>query len=256
MRRLRLGDLRKLFADRCRGIILPDDDAGRDYLKELLLPISLGAHEGVKRPAGMIQIWGPIDRMLHEIESWAPWMEEDEAQEVLEEIDLMPAWQRKPKAKTLGERLNVSYPERARLQLRTIGPCDVTEAGMVLLRKQKSRQRMRRRRLLNGARSQSDSTARTKPWLVKGISRRTYYYRLKHEQSNCTTSCAINLTKTGYELVQKIQEGKEGKEGIVSVFPPATPAGQIQTCADGFLSADDSAWLVDAISPLPLSEAA
>ena len=47
MRRLRLGDLRRLLRDRCRGSILPDDDAGRDYLRELLLPISLGPHEAV-----------------------------------------------------------------------------------------------------------------------------------------------------------------------------------------------------------------
>src|SRR6516165_4788096 len=31
MRRLRLGDLRKLLQDRCRGSVLPDDDAGREY---------------------------------------------------------------------------------------------------------------------------------------------------------------------------------------------------------------------------------
>ena len=86
LRRLRLGDLRKLFADRCRGPILSDDDAGRDYLRELLLPISLGPAEAVRRP-GAIQIWGPTDRMLHEIELRTPWMSEDEAQELLDQPD-------------------------------------------------------------------------------------------------------------------------------------------------------------------------
>jgi len=38
LRRLRLGELRKLLRDRC-GSVLPDDDAGREYLRELLLPI-------------------------------------------------------------------------------------------------------------------------------------------------------------------------------------------------------------------------
>jgi hypothetical protein len=101
LRRLRLGELRKLFADRCRGSVLPDDDAGRDYLRELLLPISIGSHEAVKRP-GAIQIWGPTDRMRREIELRAPWMSEDETEELLLEINLMPTWQRKPKAGTLG----------------------------------------------------------------------------------------------------------------------------------------------------------
>ena len=52
--------------------------------------------------------------MIHEIELRAPWMCEDEAQELLDEINLMPPWQRKPKARTLGERLQVVYGERAR----------------------------------------------------------------------------------------------------------------------------------------------
>ena len=41
IRRLRLGDLRRLLRDR-NGAVLPDDDAGREYLLELLLPISVG----------------------------------------------------------------------------------------------------------------------------------------------------------------------------------------------------------------------
>ena len=122
MRRLRLGDLRKLFADRCRGAIPPDDDAGGEYLRELLRPISLAPNEASSAIGG-VRIWGPTDRMLHEIELRAPWMSEDEAQELLDEINLEPAWQRKPKARTLGERLNVPYGERARLRLQTIGCC-------------------------------------------------------------------------------------------------------------------------------------
>src|SRR5215472_12998364 len=79
--------------------------------------------------------------MRREIELWAPWMSEDEAREFRLEINSMPMWQRKPMARTLGERLNVPYAERARLGLRTIGPCDMTEAGMDAIRKQKKRQR-------------------------------------------------------------------------------------------------------------------
>jgi len=112
IRRLRLGDLRRLFADRCRGSVLPDDDAGREYLVELLLPISLSPYEAIRR-SGAVGIWGPTDRMRHEIECWAPWMSEDEARELRLEINSMPVWQRKPKPRTLGERLNVPYAERA-----------------------------------------------------------------------------------------------------------------------------------------------
>src|SRR6516164_3300939 len=130
LRRLRLGELRKLLRDRC-GSVLPDDDAGREYLRELLLPISLGPYEAIRRP-GATQLWGPTDRMRAEIERWAPWMSEDEARELRLDINAMPTWQRKPMASTVGERLQVTYAERSRLQIRTIGPCDMTEKAMAL----------------------------------------------------------------------------------------------------------------------------
>lgn len=47
MRRLRLGDVQKVLQHRY-GHTLPDDDAGREDLRELLLPISLGPEAGRK----------------------------------------------------------------------------------------------------------------------------------------------------------------------------------------------------------------
>jgi hypothetical protein len=232
MRRLRLGDLRRLVGDRCRGAILPDDDAGREYLKELLLPISLGPNEAVKR-ARAIEVWGPANRMRREIELWAPWMTDDEAQTLIDEINLMPPWQRKPKARTLGERLQVPYGERARLGLRTIGPCDMTEAGMAVIRKQKKRQRDRLRRLSQGIKPRAEYLAtanlsQTKPWLALGISRRTYYYRI--ENGRCTSPRQVNLLKAEIALVQeKLLDSKASECGRVST---PTPAGQTETCAN------------------------
>ncbi len=236
LRRLRLGDLRRLFADRCRGPSLPDDDAGRDYLKELLLPISLGPHEAVKRP-GAVKLWGPTDRMRREIELWAPWMSDDEARELIDEVNLMPTWQRKPKARTLGERLSVPYGERARLHLRTIGPCDMTEKAMALIRKQRKRQRDKlRRQRRPRAEYLAASISQTKPWIEEGISRRAWYYRLK--KANCTGVHPINLTKTGRTLVQTGNSEGTGSEcGRPST---ATPAGQTETYAD--IWAEEAVW--------------
>lgn len=92
IRRLRLGNLRKLLRDR-NGPILPDDDAGREYLVELLLPISVGPHAAIKMP--------------NAVEVWAPWMQHKEAEAIIDQINLMPIWQRKPTARVLGERLRV-----------------------------------------------------------------------------------------------------------------------------------------------------
>src|SRR6516164_4782998 len=111
IRRLRLANLRKLLRDR-NGPILPDDDAGREYLVELLLPISVGPNADIKMP--------------NAIEVWAPWMQKDEATQIIDHINRMPIWERKPKAKPLGERLNVTYAQRERLKLWTIQACDLT----------------------------------------------------------------------------------------------------------------------------------
>src|SRR5262249_43701424 len=76
LRRLRLGDLKRLFRHRY-GPTLFDDDAGRDDLFELLLPVSLRG-----KSAGKV--------MRNVIETWAPWMEAAEAYILLQRIEIMP----------------------------------------------------------------------------------------------------------------------------------------------------------------------
>src|SRR5262249_55288452 len=149
IRRLRFANLCKLLRDR-NGPVLPDDDAGREYLLELLLPISVGPHADIKMP--------------YAIEVWAPWMQKDEATQVIDHINQMPIWQRKQTARILGERLRMTNGERERLKLWTIAPCDMGSKGMDLWRKHKDRERKRRRRQLWGAKSQATSISKTKPW--------------------------------------------------------------------------------------------
>jgi len=191
IRRLRLANLRKLLRERC-GHTLPDDDAGREYLFELLLPISVGPHADIKMP--------------NAIEVWAPWMQKDEATQIIDHINRMPIWERKPKARELGERLRVINPERERLKLWTIAPCDMSQKGMTWWRKHKDKARKRRLRQLSGAKSQTTSTSRSKPWTQLGISRASWYRRRE------TTSSEVKLTSTEDKLVslEKRQVSKEG----------------------------------------------
>jgi hypothetical protein len=107
MRRLRLGDLRR-YCRACYGYQLPDDDAGREVLFELLLPISLGPE--------------PSRIMSNVIAVQAPWMSQGEAGELIDQVSRMPETARKPTAKVLGERLNVTNADRERLRLCRIRP--------------------------------------------------------------------------------------------------------------------------------------
>ena len=97
MRRLRLGDLQKVLRNHY-GHTLPDDDAGREDLFELLLIASLGP-EGERKMANAIEVN-------------APWMGADEASQLTDQINRIPTYLRKRTARELGNRLRVTNHER------------------------------------------------------------------------------------------------------------------------------------------------
>jgi hypothetical protein len=191
IRRLRLGNLRTLFRYRY-GPVFPNDDAAREDLRELLLPISVGANASIK--------------MERAIEVWAPWMAPDEATQLIDDINLTPIYHRKPTASTLGQRLRLTNAERERLRLWTIAAHDMTPEQAAEYRRAKEAARKRRYRQSRGGKPRAEYEAaginQIKPWLALGISRRTWYYRLK---ANCTTSSALKLVTTEDRLVQSEQ---------------------------------------------------
>ena len=105
------------------GHTLPDDDAGREDLFELLLSISLGP-EGERKMANAIEVS-------------APWMGADETGQLIDQINRIPAYQRKRTARELGERLRVTNRERELLKLKTIKPFDMTDKQLKEQRKAK-----------------------------------------------------------------------------------------------------------------------
>jgi hypothetical protein len=167
---------------------LPNDDAGREYLRELLLPISLGL--------------SPARIMANIIEVQAPWMSGTEGKTLIEEIQRIPKRNRTPSGKALGKRLNLTNAERERLRLWTIHPVDMNAAQMAAQRKAKHRARMQRNRQEDGAAPRkkwlATSLSKQKPWKAEGISRATWYRREALRQvraPSCETEtgpCEIN----------------------------------------------------------------
>lgn len=160
IRRLRLGDLKRLLRSRY-GHTLPEDDAGRDDLRLLLCTISMGQ--------------GDWTKLKNTIEVWAPWMDTDEALQLIEEINRTPDYLRKPKARLLGEKMRLLNHERQALGIRTIAPIDVTDEQMAEQRKARKRARQLRRRKAKGSKPRevylTNSLTRQKPWESEGISR-------------------------------------------------------------------------------------
>jgi hypothetical protein len=189
LRRLRLGNLRTLFHHRY-GPELPDDDAGREDLRELLLPISVGPNADIKIRKAM--------------EIWASWLSIAEATQLIDQINRTPIYHRKPNAQQLGFRQRVTNAERERLRLWTIAPYDMTAEELQEQRRTKDRNRKRRRRRKAGSVPRSaylaKSLSRQKPWEIAGISRRTWYRR------RGTSPSEVELVKSGTDLChQKIR---------------------------------------------------
>jgi hypothetical protein len=243
-RRVRFGQLRRLLRDRC-GAVLPNDDAGREYLFELLLVISLWPHEARRGPSG-VRLWGPADKMRHAIEVWTPWMSENEASDLCIQITDIPKWERWRSNRALGEALGLTYGERARLKLKDILPYDIPEAGMALMRKRSKRQRERLRRQAQGAKSRAEylaaSLTRTKPWIAAGFKTRRTWER--NGKPDVASPCQTKLsTKDEHALATKEEHGSEASECVRC--PTATHPVQTGTCVnDGFLPASEAAWMV------------
>ena len=97
LRRNRLGDLWKLIENRYGSRVLPDDDAGRWDLFELLLLISLG-----ERPAA---------KMQNTIETAAPWLSAEEAESMVAHITVaLDRHERWCSPRVLGNRLRQKEP--------------------------------------------------------------------------------------------------------------------------------------------------
>ena len=173
--RLRLGNIRTCLRHRY-GHTLPDDDAGREDLLELLLPASL-------RPKDPIRI------MANMVEVWAPWMSKPEAQGLIQQIEQMPPSLRTRTAQELGERFNITNAERERLRLWTIAAVDIAEDQRAEQRKAKKRARDIRRRREDGSEPRAvylaTSKNRRQPWKAEGISRATWYRQQKRAASTC-----------------------------------------------------------------------
>jgi hypothetical protein len=167
VRRLRYGALIKLFRHRW-GYVLPDDDAGRGDLWELVTNVSLA-------------VGAPEKKIAFIIETWEPWMQPDEAAAMVEHVKMLTIYERTPTAKQLGERVRLTNAERERLKLWPIKPIDANDDQIEEQRKARKRERLAQKRKANGIRTRTsylaELTSKPRPWEAKGISRSTWYRR-------------------------------------------------------------------------------
>ena len=129
VRRLRYGDVLKLIRHRYGTSGVPDDDAGRPDLMELLYLASMA-------PAS------PEKKIRNNIELHAPWMQAEEIEALIRHLDLTPHYQKVRTAEELGRLLHLTNAEREPLKLWRLRPIDMTPEQ--LAQQTNKRERIRR----------------------------------------------------------------------------------------------------------------
>jgi hypothetical protein len=146
--------------------------------------------------------------MVKAIEVWAPWLNPDEAQQLIDRINRSPIHERKPTKRTLGKRLRLLNQEREALGIRTIAPTDTTDEQMAEQRKAKDRARKERRRRKAGSKAReayiANSLSKKQPWLSEKISRAQWYR--KQKKAHETGPSAIKLATVKDTLVSLKEE--------------------------------------------------
>lgn len=202
LRRRRLGDLQRLYRHRYGRTLLPDDDAGREDLRELLLIASLA--------------YNPERTMRNTIGNWAPWMDKEEATQMIDDVNRTPIYERKTKARELGDRLRLTDYERKTLAIVTIRPFDVTDDELLKRRKAKDAERKWRKRREAQKKPRdawlaTHQISRQQPWKKRGISRATWYRRrakpVRQVRETGVSAIKFNTVKDGLVSVESQRRG-------------------------------------------------
>jgi hypothetical protein len=193
IRRLRLGDLQRFLRKRY-GHSLPDDDAGREDLRELLLLASLA--------------YNPERTMRSMIKTWVKWMAQTEAEQLMDDITRTPIYLRKPSARLLGDRLGLTDRERQELAIVTIRPHDMTDEQLGQRRKAKDAERKWRKRRAAKIKPReawlANCKGRLKPWVKLGMSRASWYRKQAKLRQLRETSVSAVKFKGRTDLSQSV----------------------------------------------------
>jgi hypothetical protein len=146
------------------GNSLPDDEFGRVVLFELLNQMKLDG--------------ASADDMRNIALDLMPEIDDDDSLD-----DMIKGNGKKRSADQIAKILGIDYQMRTFLDLRSIGACDVPKAERARLQRQKEAMDKAWQREQAGAKPQSKSAARTRPWIAMGIGKTKYYTLKKAEKA-------------------------------------------------------------------------
>jgi hypothetical protein len=150
--RRRTNELTRIYRDQYPGG-LPHNKLGVKYAKYMCRTMAFD-------PDNVRPQW---------LNRYVPWLANDIRDDLL---TFGPHWY---SAKSLAQHLELCDEDRERLDVRTIAAIDVTDEERKVINQNKHREAEERYRRKNGAKPQSKSLTRAKPWKPLGVSRATYY---------------------------------------------------------------------------------
>jgi hypothetical protein len=131
-------------------------------------------------------------------------------------------------ADNLARFLGLTYEQRQRLGIKTIGSIDVKKRARRALRQRKDRLYQESRRRARGARPQSESLSRTKPWEVLNMSRRTWE-RHRNKARDASSSAVSFLSRNDRLATPEGGARMEFERGFASKQARGYPSSQTAT---------------------------
>lgn len=155
---LRVGELKRL-AMFWWGAVLPECDECSVFVR--VVANHLASLSG-----------DPTDRITKFIETRAPWLSEDEVDEIVDLADQSPTHY---SADSVARAVGLDYATRQRLRIKTIGAVDCLKAERKRLRTSANARAEAARRLKRGVKPRLRNISEERPWEDFFVSRSTYY---------------------------------------------------------------------------------
>jgi hypothetical protein len=185
-------------------------EAGRDFFQYMVV-LSLARNFADKK-------------MRHALETMVPWMQQEEADRMVEHIESLPIFERATTTRELGQQLQVTNEERERLGLTQMKPIDMSDEQLAEQRRNKNNARRRAKHGRSREQYLAEMASRPKPWIAAGLTRSQWYRRKRDEvptQMGRGTDATI-FTKQRPNLVssRRGESQQEGLQGSVATGRP------------------------------------
>ena len=141
------------------------------------------------------------ENMRNTIETRAPWMPKAEADLIIGDLAILDPYRLWLRPEELRQQVWLSNADRQRLKAWNIPPWDRTPAQLELQRKERKRARKRQARRNAGAKLRpiflEDSISSKEPWKAEGVSRATWYRRMRQVRGQVLTVQLSNPVTSG-----------------------------------------------------------